>query len=395
MVQNFESILFLNHFYRRIQGTYSPLLLQLSKEMPKWEGNPILGEYFIRLLDSVEYLPDLDFDSQITLGTQYFNLKDLLEQARWYRALGMYFRWAKSDLAGALKYHQRAHSLAESTGYPTMVGQHALHSICGILIITGKPLSALEHAEKGHRYAEDIGDIYGQAYSLHKRAKCHMLLANYWQAQQLLQNSRDILMACGQQQSPLELDILGHQAEIHLLKTEYLESHKIQVASSSPTLYAAILASLNIALIETATGADSKIIHQNLDDWDDETALSLFNVALDGFTFMDVYRWRADCMVQIADILNSHGEVIKAVELWKTARPLFKWSSQMKDVAQIDTKLAEVDSAVLVEYDKQLQWLSELNVPGGAMEGTYIVEEGDKVVEGSEVRDEGRQRDLV
>jgi hypothetical protein len=30
---------------------------------------------------------------------------------------------------------------------------------------------------------------------------------------------------------------------------------------------------------------------------DDETALSLFNVALDGFTFMDVHRWRADCMV--------------------------------------------------------------------------------------------------
>jgi hypothetical protein len=30
---------------------------------------------------------------------------------------------------------------------------------------------------------------------------------------------------------------------------------------------------------------------------EDETALSLFNVALDGFTFMDVHRWRADCMV--------------------------------------------------------------------------------------------------
>jgi hypothetical protein len=28
-------------------------------------------------------------------------------------------------------------------------------------------------------------------------------------------------------------------------------------------------------------------------------AFSLFNVALDGFTFMDVHRWRADCMVQM------------------------------------------------------------------------------------------------
>jgi hypothetical protein len=30
---------------------------------------------------------------------------------------------------------------------------------------------------------------------------------------------------------------------------------------------------------------------------DDETALSLFNVALDGFTFMDLHHWRGDCMV--------------------------------------------------------------------------------------------------
>jgi hypothetical protein len=35
---------------------------------------------------------------------------------------------------------------------------------------------------------------------------------------------------------------------------------------------------------------------------DDETAFSLFTVALDAFTFMDSHRWRAYCMVHIADI---------------------------------------------------------------------------------------------
>jgi chorismate mutase len=91
---------------------------------------------------------------------------------------------------------------------------------------------------------------------------------------------------------------------------------------------------------------------------DDETALSLFNIALDGFTFMDVHCWRADCMVQIADILNSRGEVMKAVGLWKAARPLFERSSQMKDMLKLDAKLAEVDFAVLVEYDEKFQRLS-------------------------------------
>ncbi|KAJ7252323.1 hypothetical protein C8J57DRAFT_1238201 [Mycena rebaudengoi] len=84
---------------------------------------------------------------------------------------------------------------------------------------------------------------------------------------------------------------------------------------------------------------------------DNEIALSLFNTALDGFIFMDVHSWRADCIVQIADILSNCGEVLKAVEFSKIARPLFEQSSQMKDIIKIDAKLAEVDSAVLVEYE--------------------------------------------
>ncbi|KAJ7275948.1 hypothetical protein C8J57DRAFT_1505252 [Mycena rebaudengoi] len=130
---------------------------------------------------------------------------------------------------------------------------------------------------------------------------------------------------------------------------------------------------------------------------DDETALSLFNIALDGFTFMDVHRWRADCMVQIADILNSRGEVMKAVGLWKAARPLFERSSQMKNMLKLDAKLAEVDFAVLVEYDEKFQRLSELYVPGSAPEEIYIVEEEeeDELSQPSDFGDKGRQGVLV
>ncbi|KAJ7254831.1 hypothetical protein C8J57DRAFT_1656907 [Mycena rebaudengoi] len=159
----------------------------------------------------------------------------------------------------------------------------------------------------------------------------------------------NMLTACGQQQSSLRSNIFNHQAEIHLLKSEYGESRQLQVAIASnchPTSYSAVLANLNIALIDIATGADSKISCQNLvmvqsglkavygylgrlacrsfhwHEWnlkytdgglhtmqafrclgqivsaegDDETTLSLFNIALDGFTFMDIHHWRADCM---------------------------------------------------------------------------------------------------
>jgi hypothetical protein len=82
IVQNFRSILFLNHFYDRVQDTYSPLLLQLSGQMLHWKDNQIFGEYLIRLLEASEYLPDLDFNSDIILGTQYFTSKDPLEQSK-------------------------------------------------------------------------------------------------------------------------------------------------------------------------------------------------------------------------------------------------------------------------------------------------------------------------
>ncbi|KAJ7275685.1 hypothetical protein C8J57DRAFT_1466432 [Mycena rebaudengoi] len=510
--QNFESILFLNQFYRRVHQAYSPLLLQLSEQMPHWKGNAIFGEYLIELLQSSEYLRDLDINSHITLGTQHFEPKNPMEQARWYRALGIYFHMAKSDFVGALEYFQTAYSLAESVGYPTSVGINALASICETLIVTGKPLNALTHAKEAYRYAEHMGDIYLQAWSLYLQGRCHTLLANYWHAQCLLQKSRHILATLGQQQSGLDLEIVNWQAEIHLLKSEYMGSHDLHVAIASscqPTSYAAILANLNMDLIDIATGAKSKNIRQNLDmtqshlkalygftgrnasliadyvvaelclcegeaaialfeicfassldintevallcaeklgdlstgmndiqttfrwtgiflglalkckdkrqtmqavrclgqifcaEGDVETALSLFNVALDGFTFMNVHRWRADCMLRIGDILNSRGEVMKAVDLWKAARPLFKRSSQMKNITQIDARLTEVDSAILAEYEKQLQQLSELHIPHSAPEEAYITEEEeeeeeeDKSDQGSHVGDKGREEVLV
>ncbi|KAJ7235486.1 hypothetical protein C8J57DRAFT_1571754 [Mycena rebaudengoi] len=355
-----------------------------------------------------------------------------------------------------------------------------------------------------------MGSMYGQAWCLHLQARCHMRLANYRHAHHLLQNSRDMLAACGQQQSAFQLSVLNNQAEILLVKSEYLASRKLQVAIASscqPTSYKAILANLNIAFIDTATGADSKLIDKNMDNcrfhlralygyqatniclvvdhaaaelclrngalgtanamfekcfalsqkismdlqllclerlgdlstgmndisttlrWigiflglalkckarrqtmqafrclgqifsaegDNETALSLFNVALDGFTFMDVHRWRADCMVRIADILNNYGEVMKAVELWKRARPLFGQSSQMKDIFKIDTKLAEADSSVWVECEEQLQHISGLHVPVSAPHETYVVEdeEESRVAEASKFTDKGKQGVLL
>jgi hypothetical protein len=88
---------------------------------------------------------------------------------------------------------------------------------------------------------------------------------------------------------------------------------------------------------------------------DVNAALSILTVALDGFTFMDVHRWRGDCMVQIAGIMEQRGATKQSVELLKAARPLFERSSQANNITQIDAKLQFVDAQILEQYDQSLQ----------------------------------------
>jgi hypothetical protein len=82
ILQIFRSILFLNQFYDRVHGTPSPLLLQLSGQMQHWKDNPIFGEYLIQLLGISGYLPEIDFNSNINLGTQHFESKNPLDQGK-------------------------------------------------------------------------------------------------------------------------------------------------------------------------------------------------------------------------------------------------------------------------------------------------------------------------
>ncbi|KAJ6600431.1 hypothetical protein DFH09DRAFT_1070234 [Mycena vulgaris] len=72
------------------------------------------------------------------------------------------------------------------------------------------------------------------------------------------------------------------------------------------------------------------------------TALAHFTVALDGFSTMDVHRSRAECILRLGDISKLQGQLLKAMELWKTARPLFERSSQAAQMAHIDERLVSI-----------------------------------------------------
>jgi tetratricopeptide (TPR) repeat protein len=78
---------------------------------------------------------------------------------------------------------------------------------------------------------------------------------------------------------------------------------------------------------------------------DEETALHLFQTALEGATRMDIHRLRAECMAGIGDIMSRRGDMVKANEMWEAAIPLFIRSSQTKDTAATEARLAKLTLA--------------------------------------------------
>ncbi|KAF8163880.1 hypothetical protein K438DRAFT_1775789 [Mycena galopus ATCC 62051] len=124
----------------------------------------------------------------------------------------------------------------------------------------------------------------------------------------------------------------------------------------------------------------------------EDTATSLFTVALQGFTQMDVHRSRAHCLLQLGDISKGHGDLPKAVELWEMARPLFERSLQVKQVDQIDARLAGLGADMLVHCRQNLAWLADLNPPTGNLEK---VEDDLSDIEELELEDEANGNDLV
>ncbi|KAJ6550483.1 hypothetical protein DFH09DRAFT_1501532 [Mycena vulgaris] len=144
-------------------------------------------------------------------------------------------------------------------------------------------------------------------------------------------------------------------------------------------------------MITKSKGAIAKALRcagDLLVEHDEGTSLSLFSAALDTFTFMDVHRDKADCMVRIASIFERRGETRNTVNILQEAYSLYERSSQKQEMAKINMKLEGLIS-ILEQHVPQLQRLTELSVPVGDLEKAQLeqlsgIEDGD-VVSGYQV----------
>jgi tetratricopeptide (TPR) repeat protein len=105
-------------------------------------------------------------------------------------------------------------------------------------------------------------------------------------------------------------------------------------------------------------------------DW--VTARSLFAVALEAFTEMDVHRSRAECMIRLGDISKGQRDLNDAMKLWSAAKPLLDQSSQTQQIIMVDEKLLALTRDESEKVAKDLVLLSALQVPSNVDLGTTV-----------------------
>ncbi|KAJ7107018.1 hypothetical protein C8R44DRAFT_744887 [Mycena epipterygia] len=465
----------LNSFRRLAGHTYTPLMDCIPALFAKSSDPQTQAKYVVEILRIQNYqITDLELLRQQAIA-DFHHFNDPVLESNFYLALGHYYHHRKNDMSAAAQSLEKGVSLAKLSGDSRQTCI-ALQLLSQHKETIGHYISAQMDAKNAQQLAQLSGDLYQEAGALAIEAVCLSALGNLKETAALTQQARDLLHLCGMQGGLKEQRVTSNLAEIHRIKSEYLEAHSIYIdlaknASYGQDLFHSAYSRLGIAETDIMIGADVVKVQQNLDsakmifttlklptglnhcetilaelhlregnsmiatsllqqclkvawgkdlqavsfclerladvgrcpvaniNWlykwpviylvqaqqtqeklalhkalrflgdvflsegDENTAHNLFVVALEGFTYMDIHCSRANCMLRLGDIAKHRGHVMKAAEIWREARPLFERSSQAKDVAQIDTRLASVNQDMQDTHQKTLGLLSKLEAP--------------------------------
>ncbi|KAJ7462965.1 hypothetical protein FB451DRAFT_1495053 [Mycena latifolia] len=434
--------------------------------------------YAHHLVPNAQHMVD-----QVLQYLSYFDDPDL--ECRCYDVLAEYYCATTYNIPRAISLAQNGLSLSISTGNTKRQGD-ILTTLAMIKWRTGDYLASREHASESRRLARISGNLFAEAHALRIESLCWYTLGSYNESILSAHAARDLLGLCAMSGGHLDKSILKNQAEVHLLKSEYVEAQQIhaQILHAVPIVQNAnshALSLLTIAQIDVEVGAKRDGVEGDIDkarelftsmgystgpilcdmitaaldanqgellkamrlfqtcvksawgnfseavsyclerlgnallwraidhassnwtiiflvhslklkqkleiykalqflgdvclaDGDPLTAVSLFTVALEAFTKMDVHRSRAECMLRLGDVSELQHNLPKAAELWEMARPLFERSSQAKQVAHIDERLAHM-STPLEHHPDPLVHLSTFHAPESHAETTDTVGE--------------------
>ncbi|KAJ7897615.1 hypothetical protein B0H14DRAFT_3124550 [Mycena olivaceomarginata] len=328
--------------------------------------------------------------SQALKHLKHFDDSDL--ECKFYGIMTFYYQEIQTNLVEAANMCEKSITLAIQTG-------NSLRHSDGLCLLAwnnmqlGEYSVAQMYAYEAQKLARVSGYLYTEAAAARTEAICWKELGHYKQSLSLASMAQSLLGLCGMSGCDVNLGIMHLQAEVHKCKAEYtlLNFAEIEVLMAAPkhdvqrnidlsrsmitnrswivacdsvlgictlgrviyvqhscflrnvstqtqvlkwnpsVLKGWVMPASGVLVIQCLQFFGDIFLHQE----DEDNAIALFTVALEGFTYMDVHQSRAECMLRLGDISNSHGDLLEAVEHWTTAQPLFERSSQAKQLQSV------------------------------------------------------------
>ncbi|KAJ7912915.1 hypothetical protein B0H13DRAFT_1874358 [Mycena leptocephala] len=232
----------------------------------------------------------------------------------------------------------------------------ALFNVAEIDVLIGAPKDNVQrNCDTARRLLNTVGDVEGVTLCDIILADLYLREGNSLEANTILKRSLKVALKYSQIQT-YSLERLGN--------TSYWGGSEQMSSWTTVFLVHSLKRTEKLGIYKAFQFLGDVFLSQN----DEHTAANLFTVALEGFTQMDVHHSRAECMLRFGDISMGHGDLLKAVEFWERARPLFERSSQAKQVQHIDERVADISEDVLEQHRNNLARLAELNAPAGTVE---------------------------
>ncbi|KAJ7663543.1 hypothetical protein B0H17DRAFT_1211638 [Mycena rosella] len=261
--QTLLGALTLDQFAFSMNRAGQQLIDSFDPYLTEWGTDSLYGMYLTDLVrtSSAENHPEVRAD--ITRGNSYFEHASPEKKVQWYIALGRYYSW--QDLATADHWYRQAISVA-SASEPALMAD-ALWPLAQVLNAIGQHTAGRNCAQEARKHAEGVGAMITESQAIKVEAQCCLSLGDFPCALRLLDRAQEMIVACGLQESFELRDIEILQAEVLLLKTEYTEARRlnVRIVETAKGRMMAVLAQVNIALIDIQTGGETGPIRTEID----------------------------------------------------------------------------------------------------------------------------------
>ncbi|KAJ7936918.1 hypothetical protein B0H13DRAFT_1852980 [Mycena leptocephala] len=258
------------------------------------------------------------------------HFEDPVVEAGFYQAAAYYLFHSNNNTYRAVRLLERGLTQSRSCG--------DIGSQCRILITManikrriGDAGTGQIHANEARRLANWSGNLYHEAVSLRILAQCTCQLGDCRNSIAHLRRAKEILGICGLAGGQTESLIKSDEAEVHFLKSEYIDARSIHAQIQENTSQNPIgraFALVNIAEIDILIGATEDTVQQKL------------NEATTIFSTMKYSYGITCCKLILADVKLREGDTQSAMTLFRQCLNS-TWGRDIELVSHILERLAD------------------------------------------------------